>query len=63
MYSRFMGAGLLDGPDDLDLGGALVDVGDAGVAVEALHRILAHETVAAVNLDGVVGDAVAHSVV
>ena len=50
------------GRDDqaLDFGGAFVDFGDAGVAVVALDRIFAGVAVAAVDLDGFVGDARGH---
>jgi len=40
----------------LDFAGALVDLGDFGVAHEALHVVLFHVAVAAVNLDGFGGD-------
>src|SRR5687768_14791452 len=39
----------------LDLRGALVDMGDLGVAKIALHLVLLDEAVAAVNLNGVGG--------
>src|SRR3954447_11494571 len=41
--------------EPLDLGGALVDLGDLGVAVVALHRELAGVAVAAEHLDRVPG--------
>jgi hypothetical protein len=41
----------------LDLGGALVDLGDLGVPEVPLHLVLLDEAVAAVHLDGVGGDA------
>jgi hypothetical protein len=50
------------GGDDeaLDFGGAFVDFGDAGVAVVALDGIFAAVAIAAVDLDGFVGDAGGH---
>ena len=48
----------VDRRNDLQLRGALVDVHDAGVAVEALARIVLHEARAAVDLNGVVGQLV-----
>src|SRR5271155_3916015 len=50
------------GGDDeaLDFGGAFVDFGDARVAVVALDGIFAAVAVAAVDLDGFVGDAGGH---
>ena len=50
------------GGDDeaLDFAGAFVDFGDAGVAVVALDGIFAGVAVAAVDLDGFVGDAGGH---
>ena len=42
------------------LRGALVDVGDAHIAIVALHVELAHKPRAAVHLDGLVADPVAH---
>src|SRR5579859_3340423 len=50
------------GGDDeaLDFGGAFVDFGDSGVAVVALDGIFAAVAVAAVDLDGFVGDARGH---
>ena len=47
---------LRQGPADQDLlhlRGALVDLAHAHVAVDALHREVAHVAVAAVHLDGV----------
>src|SRR5947208_6406579 len=44
----------------LDLGGALEDVVDLGVAVPALHRELARVAVAAENLDRTLGDPHCH---
>src|SRR5580700_4545281 len=44
----------------LDFAGAFVDFGDAGVAVVALDGIFAAVAVAAVDLDGFVGDAGGH---
>src|SRR6202041_1624942 len=44
----------------LDFAGAFVDFGDAGVAVVALDGVFAGVAVAAVNLDGFVGDAGGH---
>ena len=49
-----------DGGVELDLSGALVDGGDAGVAVEAFHLVVAHVAAAAEDLEGVVADLVAH---
>src|ERR1700733_13585735 len=46
--------------DALDFAGALVDFGDARVAIHALDGILATVTVAAVNLNRLVGDARGH---
>ena len=50
------------GGDDqaLDFAGALVDFGDAGVAVVAFDGIFAAVAVAAMDLDGFVGDARGH---
>src|SRR5262249_14834927 len=42
----------------LDLGGALVDLHDARIAVEAFDRVFLHVAVAAVDLDRLVGDPV-----
>lgn len=44
----------------LDVAGALVDLGDAGVAVEALDRVVLELAVAAVNLDRVRAHALGH---
>lgn len=38
--------------ETLNLAGAFVDLGQAGVAVEPLHREVAHVAIAAMNLDG-----------
>src|SRR5581483_12353216 len=43
--------------EPLDLGGPLVDLGDLRVAEEPFHRIVLDVPVAAVDLDGVGGDA------
>ena len=52
------GGDVADGGHDLQLRGALVDVRDAGVAVEAFAGVVLHEARSAVHLDGVVRVAV-----
>src|SRR5207247_10124316 len=59
-YGSAAGDELAGDQDLLDLVGAVVDLEHARVAIVLLDRVVGHEAVAAVDLDGRRADALAH---